>query len=201
MTRKSYFKQRRIEILKLVGKGYNDMEIIHEMKIGLPNLKTQISRAINYSNVTNRHEDFFEAFKQNYINKRDLIVKRVNKMNDEMKINEDVALLPIQTIKSVLKISKKTLEMYEKIGILKAERKNDKRYYSLSDLEKLKAIVVLTRDLRVNLAGVDVVLAILEKFKIKNYNDFAIEIAQIIKNKQEKINDNNQIKIYYCFKS
>ena len=191
MTRKSYFKQRRIEILKLVGKGYNDMEIIHEMKIGLPNLKTQISRAINYSNVTKRHEDFFEAFKQNYINKRDLIVKRVNKMNDEMKINEDVALLPIQTIKSVLKISKKTLEMYEKIGILKAERKNDKRYYSLSDLEKLKAIVVLTRDLRVNLAGVDVVLAILEKFKIKNYNDFAIEIAQIIKNKQEKINDNN----------
>lgn len=191
MTRKSYFKQRRIEILKLVGKGYNDMEIIHEMKIGLPNLKTQISRAINYSNVTNRHEDFFEAFKQNYINKKDLIVKRVNKMNDEMKINEDVALLPIQTIKSVLKISKKTLEMYEKIGILKAERKNDKRYYSLSDLEKLKAIVVLTRDLRVNLAGVDVVLAILEKFKIKNYNDFAIEIAQIIKNKQEKINDNN----------
>ena len=191
MTRKSYFKQRRIEILKLVGKGYNDMEIIHEMKIGLPNLKTQISRAINYSNVTNRHEAFFEAFKQNYINKRDLIVKRVNKMNDEMKINEDVALLPIQTIKSVLKISKKTLEMYEKIGILKAERKNDKRYYSLSDLEKLKAIVVLTRDLSVNLAGVDVVLAILEKFKIKNYNDFAIEIAQIIKNKQEKINDNN----------
>ena len=191
MTRKSYFNQRRIEILKLAGKGYNDMEIIHEMKIGLPNLKTQISRAINYSNVTNRHEDFFEAFKQNYINKRDLIVKRVNKMNDEMKINEDVALLPIQTIKSVLKISKKTLEMYEKIGILKAERINDKRYYSLSDLEKLKAIVVLTRDLRVNLAGVDVVLAILEKFKIKNYNDFAIEIAQIIKNKQEKINDNN----------
>ena len=123
MTRKSYFKQRRIEILKLVGKGYNDMEIIHEMKIGLLNLKTRISRAINYSNVTNKHEAFFEAFKQNYINKRDLIVKRVNKMNDEMKINEDVALLPIQTIKSVLKISKKTLEMYEKIGILKAERK------------------------------------------------------------------------------
>ena len=63
--------------------------------------------------------------------------------------------------------------------------------YKQIDLEKLKAIVVLTRDLRVNLAGVDVVLAILEKFKIKNYNDFAIEIAQIIKNKQEKINDNN----------
>jgi len=191
MTRKSYFKQRRIEILKLVGKGYNDLEIAREIKIGLPNLKTQISRVINYFNVTNRHEAFFEAFKQNYISKRDLIVKRVNEMNDEMKINEDVALLPIQTIKSVLKISKKTLEMYEKIGILKAERKNDKRYYSLSDLEKLKAIVIFTRDLRVNLAGVDVVLAILEKFKIKNYNDFAIEIAQIIKNKQEKTNDNN----------
>lgn len=52
-----------------------------------------------------------------------------------------------------------TLRMYEREGLLRPSRTEGKtRLYSDDDLERLEFILNLTRDLGVNLAGVEVVL-------------------------------------------
>jgi MerR family transcriptional regulator/heat shock protein HspR len=52
-----------------------------------------------------------------------------------------------------------TLRMYEREGLLRPSRTEGKtRLYSDEDLERLEFILNLTRDLGVNLAGVEVVL-------------------------------------------
>jgi MerR family transcriptional regulator/heat shock protein HspR len=57
-----------------------------------------------------------------------------------------------------------TLRMYEKEGLLTPSRTEGKtRLYSDEDLERLEFILNLTRDLGVNLAGVEVVLTLRER--------------------------------------
>ncbi|HJV90790.1 MAG TPA: helix-turn-helix transcriptional regulator [Holophagaceae bacterium] len=57
-----------------------------------------------------------------------------------------------------------TLRMYEREGLLLPSRTEGKtRLYSDEDLERLEFILNLTRDLGVNLAGVEVVLTLRER--------------------------------------
>ena len=57
-----------------------------------------------------------------------------------------------------------TLRLYEREGLLKPSRTEGKtRLYSDEDLERLEFILSLTRDLGVNLAGVEVVLNLRER--------------------------------------
>ncbi len=57
-----------------------------------------------------------------------------------------------------------TLRMYEREGLLTPSRTEGKtRLYSDEDLERLEFILNLTRDLGVNLAGVEVVLTLRER--------------------------------------
>ncbi len=52
-----------------------------------------------------------------------------------------------------------TLRMYEREGLLKPSRsRGNTRLYDEADLERLEVILSLTRDLGVNLAGVEVIL-------------------------------------------
>ncbi len=56
-------------------------------------------------------------------------------------------------------IHPQTLRLYEKEGLLKPSRtKGRTRYYTDEDLYTLELILMLTRELRVNLAGVDIIL-------------------------------------------
>ena len=56
-------------------------------------------------------------------------------------------------------IHPQTLRLYEREGLLKPSRTEGKtRLYSEADLEQLETILALTRDLGVNLAGVEIVL-------------------------------------------
>jgi len=56
-------------------------------------------------------------------------------------------------------IHPQTLRMYEREGLLKPSRsEGNTRLYTEDDLERLELILNLTRDLGVNLAGVEVVL-------------------------------------------
>jgi MerR family transcriptional regulator/heat shock protein HspR len=58
-----------------------------------------------------------------------------------------------------------TLRMYEREGLLTPFRSVGKtRYYSERDLERLEMILTLTRDMGVNLAGVEVILNLREQF-------------------------------------
>ena len=52
-----------------------------------------------------------------------------------------------------------TLRLYEREGLLKPSRtEGNTRQYSAEDLEQLETILTLTRDLGVNLAGVEIIL-------------------------------------------
>ena len=61
-------------------------------------------------------------------------------------------------------IHPQTLRLYEREGLLKPSRSDgNTRLYTDDDLERLEVILELTRELGVNLAGVEIVLNMREK--------------------------------------
>ncbi len=61
-------------------------------------------------------------------------------------------------------IHPQTLRLYEREGLLKPSRsEGNTRLYTEEDLERLEVILHLTRDLGVNLAGVEIILNMREK--------------------------------------
>ncbi len=65
----------------------------------------------------------------------------------------------IGVVADMLKIHPQTLRFYEKKGLLRPSRTEGRtRLYSEEDIEELGRLIRLTRDLGVNLAGVEIVL-------------------------------------------
>ena len=63
-------------------------------------------------------------------------------------------------------IHQQTLRLYEREGLLKPSRtEGNIRLYTDSDVERLELILGLTRDLGVNLAGVEIILNMREKME------------------------------------
>ena len=61
-------------------------------------------------------------------------------------------------------IHQQTLRLYEREGLLKPSRSDGNvRLYTDQDIERLEVILKLTRDLGVNLAGVEIILNMREK--------------------------------------
>lgn len=59
-----------------------------------------------------------------------------------------------------------TLRLYERLGLVKPSRSQGKtRLYSDEDILRLKKIQHLTQELGINLAGVDVILNLLERME------------------------------------
>ncbi|WP_270859439.1 MULTISPECIES: heat shock protein transcriptional repressor HspR [unclassified Campylobacter] len=70
--------------------------------------------------------------------------------------DEPVYLISI--VAKVLDIHPQTLRQYEREGLVKPGRTDGKmRLYSARDMDKIRMIVNLTKELGVNLAGVDVI--------------------------------------------
>ena len=68
-------------------------------------------------------------------------------------------LFTISSIANMLDIHPQTLRLYEREGFVKPSRsKGNTRMYSSQDVEQLRVILHLTRELGVNLAGVEVIL-------------------------------------------
>ncbi|HKZ06552.1 MAG TPA: MerR family transcriptional regulator [Methylomirabilota bacterium] len=68
-------------------------------------------------------------------------------------------LYMIGVVGEMLKIHPQTLRMYEKKGLIRPSRSEGKtRMYSAEDVEEIARLVRLTRDLGVNLAGVEIIL-------------------------------------------
>ena len=68
-------------------------------------------------------------------------------------------LYMIGVVADMLKIHPQTLRMYEKKGLIQPSRTGGKtRMYSPEDVEEIARLVRLTRDLGVNLAGVEIIL-------------------------------------------
>ena len=76
----------------------------------------------------------------------------------------DKASFMISVVADRYGIHPQTLRLYEREGLLKPSRtEGNTRLYSQQDLERLETILSLTRDLGVNLAGVEIILNMREK--------------------------------------
>jgi MerR family transcriptional regulator, heat shock protein HspR len=70
----------------------------------------------------------------------------------------------ISAVAELYDIHPQTLRLYEREGLLTPSRSvGNTRLYSDADLERLELILSLTRDLGVNLAGVEIILNMREK--------------------------------------
>lgn len=59
-----------------------------------------------------------------------------------------------------------TLRLYERQGLVKPARRGSNRLYSESDIERLRQIQNLTQHMGVNLAGVEIILNLLDRVRL-----------------------------------
>lgn len=104
---------------------------------------------------------------------------------DHNAYNEPVYL--ISAVAEILNIHPQTLRQYEREGLITPSRTNGKiRLYSQKDIDHIKYVLTLTRELGINLAGVDLILKLnikieqLEsevdeyKTKFRDYDKFGV---------------------------
>ncbi|MEJ5338623.1 MAG: helix-turn-helix transcriptional regulator [Aquificaceae bacterium] len=79
---------------------------------------------------------------------------------------EKTRLYTIGVVASMFNIHPQTLRLYEREGLIKPTRsKGRTRYYTEEDIERLEFILTLSRDLGVNLAGIDIILRMKEQME------------------------------------
>ncbi len=72
----------------------------------------------------------------------------------------------ISAVAQTYDVHPQTLRSYERLGLLEPSRsRGNTRFYSEEDLTRLEVILSLTRELGVNLAGVEVILNMREKME------------------------------------
>jgi len=74
-------------------------------------------------------------------------------------------LFMIGVVCDMFKIHPQTLRVYEREGLLSPKRVGGSRLYSREDVERIRMIVNLTKDLGVNRAGVDIILRMRGRFE------------------------------------
>src|SRR5512140_2980435 len=75
-------------------------------------------------------------------------------------------LFMISVVSEMLGIHPQTLRIYEREGFIKPKRSGgNTRLYSEEDVEKLEMVLRLTRELGVNLAGVEVILSMRQQME------------------------------------
>lgn len=92
-------------------------------------------------------------------------------------------------------IHPQTLRLYERQGLLKPSRSDgNTRLYTEEDLERLELILNLTRDLGVNLAGVEVVLNMRRRMEEmqKELHEFIEYLEKEIANRSPELNQRIQ---------
>ncbi len=89
----------------------------------------------------------------------------MRKRKDE-KYSKKEPIYMIGAVSRMFNIHPQTLRLYEREGLLTPSRTEGKtRLYSQEDIEKLEFILFLTRELGVNLAGVDAILRMKEQIE------------------------------------
>jgi MerR family transcriptional regulator, heat shock protein HspR len=70
----------------------------------------------------------------------------------------------ISAVAELYRLHPQTLRLYERVGLLKPSRsQGNTRLYTDADLERLEVILNLTRELGVNLAGIEIILNMRDK--------------------------------------
>ena len=72
----------------------------------------------------------------------------------------------ISVVSSMFNIHPQTLRLYEREGLIQPERSaGNTRLYSRQDIDHLSTILNLTREMGVNLAGVTIIMDLLQKLR------------------------------------
>jgi len=71
----------------------------------------------------------------------------------------------IGVVAALTQMHAQTIRLYEKLGLVTPRRKNKNRLYSEADVDRLRQIRRLTQEMGVNLAGVEVILDLLNKME------------------------------------
>ncbi len=101
----------------------------------------------------------------------------------------------ISAVAELFEIHPQTLRLYEREGLLKPSRsEGNTRLYEDSDIERLEIILSLTRDLGVNLAGVEIILNMREKMdkmqkEFERFFEYLQSHADEFSNKSEVFSD------------
>ncbi len=88
----------------------------------------------------------------------------------------------ISVVAKALDIHPQTLRQYEREGLITPSRTGGKmRLYSQRDIDRINMILRLTRDLRVNLAGVDIILQFKDQIDAfeSEIDDLKMQVARL----------------------
>ena len=100
-------------------------------------------------------------------------------------VNQDEPVYMISVAARLCELHPQTLRMYERLGLLRPARISAKnRLYSERDLDRLRQIQRLTQDMGVNLAGVEVILGLLEKMQ-RMQEEMDVEIDRMRQEMEE----------------
>lgn len=110
-----------------------------------------------------------------------------------------VKVYTISAVAELYEIHPQTLRLYEREGLLKPSRsEGNTRNYTDEDLERLEVILSLTRDLGVNLAGVEIILNMREKMdamqkEFERFFDYLRNHASEISQNKEDMSDSEAL--------
>ncbi|EPR0553204.1 heat shock protein transcriptional repressor HspR [Campylobacter jejuni] len=102
-----------------------------------------------------------------------------------MEQHYDEPVYLISVVAKVLSIHPQTLRQYEREGLIEPSRTDGKiRLYSQRDIDRIKLILRLTRDMGINLAGVDVILKL--KNQLHEFENLINELRLELSKQQDK---------------
>lgn len=98
----------------------------------------------------------------------------------------------IGVVSNMLGIHPQTLRHYEKEGLLSPFRTaGNTRFYSQKNIDDLHLILRLTKELGVNLAGIDIILQLRRQLEAANNEIKALQ--ETLKNQSSKVAKNRQV--------
>ncbi|MCB1024913.1 MAG: helix-turn-helix transcriptional regulator [Acidobacteria bacterium] len=114
-------------------------------------------------------------------------------------MSKKVKTYTISVVSKIYEIHPPTLRGYEREGLIEPSRSDgNTRLYTDSDLERLEVILSLTKDLGVNLAGVEIILNMREKMdamqrEFERFFEYLRTHADQISNQVETFGDSEAL--------
>ena len=114
-------------------------------------------------------------------------------------MKKKIKVYTISAVAELYEIHPQTLRLYAREGLLKPSRSiGNTRNYTDEDLERLEIILSLTRELGVNLAGVEIILNMREKMdamqkEFERFFEYLRNHASEISHSQDEVSDSDAL--------
>jgi len=106
-----------------------------------------------------------------------------------MRNHREQPLYPISVAAKLCGVHPQTLRAYERYGLISPARVNDKnRMYSEADIERVRKIQRLTQELGVNLAGVEIILRLLDQME-RQRREMERQFTEFVQETERRLNE------------